>query len=70
MAGDTADEVVGAGALEDDGGGAGAVGGEVVARRTRAVVGGCHLVHRVGARGVVEHCNHAMRMDAPRVNLN
>lgn len=57
MAGDAADEVVGAGGLEGDGGAAAVVGAKAVGRRARGVVAGRHLVRRVCARGVVEHCN-------------
>lgn len=55
MAGGAADEVVGAGGLEGNGGGAAAVGADGVSGRAAAVVARAHLVHGVTAR-VVERC--------------
>lgn len=55
MASRPADEVVGPGGLEGDGGGAAAVGADGVRGAARVVVALAHFVHGV-ASSVVEHC--------------
>lgn len=55
MAGDAADVVVRAGGLEQDGGGAAAVGGDGVSDGACFVVISGDFIHRV-AWGIVENC--------------
>lgn len=65
MAGGTADEVVGAGSLEGNGGGTAAVGADGISGGTTAVVARAHLIHGVAAT-VVEHCETAKSFRAVR----